>query len=141
LWVLVAYNTLEKRTAVLLTNVPIRSEADALQVYSDWRLQQDRTRLSFDQNSLMAKTCASRLWNACVAVRTGPGGGPVFHLMHRWPRKAVYWLRKLGGKLGLKTDRDGPYIVLPGISAVFLTAATLSLVAISPFPHILFSSG
>jgi len=26
------------------------------------------------------------------------------------PRQAVFWLRKLGGKLGLKTDRNGPYI-------------------------------
>jgi len=52
--------------------------------------------------------------------------------MHHWHRKAVYWLRKLGGKLDLKSDRDGPYWLLRGISAVFLTAATLSLVAISP---------
>jgi len=63
----------------------------------------------------------------------------VFYLMRRWPRKAVYWLRKLGGKLGLKTDRDGPYIVLRGIGAVFLTAATLSFTAVLPFPHDLFS--
>ena len=30
---------------------------------------------------------------------------------------------------------DEPYWLLRGISAVFLTAATLSLAAISPFPH------
>jgi len=42
----------------------------------------------------------------------------VFFLMKRWPPKAVLWLRKLGGKLGQKTDRDGPYILLRGLSAV-----------------------
>jgi hypothetical protein len=62
----------------------------------------------------------------------------VFLIMKHWPVKAVSWLRKLGGKLGLKSDRDGPYLVLRGISAVLLTAATLSFVAISPFPHHLF---
>jgi len=62
----------------------------------------------------------------------------VFHLMKRWPAKAVLWLRKLGGKLGLPTDRDGPYIVLRGLGAVWQTVATLSWTAIQPFPHHLF---
>jgi hypothetical protein len=52
--------------------------------------------------------------------------------------KAVLWLRKLGGKLGLPTDRDGPYIVLRGLGAVWQTVAALSWTAIQPFPHQLF---
>lgn len=62
----------------------------------------------------------------------------VFSIMKSWPVKAVFWLRRLGAKLGLKSDRDGPYLVLRGIRAVLLTAATLSFVAISPFPDHLF---
>jgi hypothetical protein len=49
--------------------------------------------------------------------------------------------REIQRAIGFKTDRDGPYIVLRGISAVFLTAATLSFVAISPFPYHLFTAG
>jgi hypothetical protein len=144
LWVLVAYNPLEKRTAVLLTNVPLYTEADAIAVYGDWRLRgKIEHGYRFDQEQgldvedLRVHTLERmrRLFALVLAAAQF-----VFHLMQHWPRKAVSWLRKLGGKLGLNTDRDGPYIVLRGISAVLLTAATLSLVAITPFPHELFSA-
>jgi hypothetical protein len=143
LWVLVAHNDLENRNAVLITNVPIRSEANAIQIYSDWRLRgKIEHGYRFDQEQgldvedLRVQTLERmrRLFALVLAAAQF-----VFHIMRRWPRKAVFWLRKLGGKLGLKTDREGPYIVLRGISAVFLTAATLSFVAISPFPHDLFA--
>lgn len=62
----------------------------------------------------------------------------VFFLAKRWPSQAVLWLRQLGGKLGLKTDRDGPYILLRRLSAVWQSMATLSWLAIQPFPHHLF---
>lgn len=142
--VLVAHNDLENRNAVLITNVSIRSEADALQIYSDWRLRgKIEHGYRFDQEQgldvedLRVQTVERmrRLFALVLAAAQF-----VFHLMHHWPRKAVYWLRKLGGKLGLKSDRDGPYWLLRGIGAVFLTAATLSWVAISPFPHDAFAS-
>jgi hypothetical protein len=143
LWVLVAHNDLENRNAVLITNVPLRSDANAIQIYSDWRLRgKIEHGYRFDQEQgldvedLRVQTIERmrRLFALVLAAAQF-----VFHLMQHWPRKAVYWLRRLGGKLGLKTDRDGPYIVLRGISAVFLTAATLSFVAISPFPHDVFT--
>jgi hypothetical protein len=61
-----------------------------------------------------------------------------FHIMTHWPEQTVFWLRNLGGKLGLPADRDGPYILLRGIAMVLLTAATLSFAAIFPFPRYLF---
>lgn len=42
---------------------------------------------------------------------------------------------QLGGKLGLTIDRDGPYIPLEGLSAVWQTATTLTHLATCPFPH------
>ena len=142
--VLVAHNDLENRNAVLITNVPIRSQANAIQIYSDWRLRgKIEHGYRFDQEQgldvedLRVQTLERmrRLFALVLAAAQ-----LVFHLIRHWPTKAVYWLRKLGGKLGLKTDRDGPYIVLRGISAVFLTAATLSFVALSPFPHDFFDT-
>ena len=62
----------------------------------------------------------------------------VFFIAKHWPEEAVLWLRKLGGKFGRKSDRDGPYILLRGLSAVLQSVATLSWLAIQPFPHHLF---
>jgi hypothetical protein len=144
LWVLVAQDDFQNRTLVLLTNVPLETEAQVIQVYSDWRL---RGRIEhgyrFDQEQgldvedLRVQTLERmrRLFAIVLAAAQ-----MVFHLMKHWPVKAILWLRKLGGKLGLKSDRDGPYIVLRGISAVLLAAATLSFAAISPFPHHLFEA-
>ena len=53
---------------------------------------------------------------------------------------AVTWLRLLGGKLGLQIDRDGPYLLLRGLHAVWQTVATLTLLALEPFPHHAFES-
>jgi hypothetical protein len=64
----------------------------------------------------------------------------VFHVMQPWPPAAVTWLRLLGGKLGLQNDRDGPYILLRGLQAVWQTVATLTLLALEPFPHHAFES-
>lgn len=142
LWVLVAYNDLEDRTLVLLTNIPLLDQATIRQVYGDWRL---RGRIEhgyrFDQEQgldvedLRVQTLEhmQRLFALVLA-----SAQLVFHILHHWPTQAVYWLRDLGGKLGLTTDRDGPYILLRGIAMVLLTAATLSFAAISPFPHHLF---
>jgi hypothetical protein len=142
LWVLVAENDLFDNTLVLLTNVPIEDEAPAKAVYADWRL---RSRIEhgyrFDQEQgldvedLRVRTL-ERMRRLFALVLLAAQF--VFHLMQHWPAKAVLWLRKLGGKLGLKTDRDGPYLLLRGLSAVWQTVATLSWTAIQPFPHHLF---
>ncbi len=142
LWALVAYNTWEDRTLVLLTNIPLLDDPTIRQVYGDWRL---RGRIEhgyrFDQEQgldvedLRVQTLEhmKRLFALVLAATQ-----LVFHILHHWPAQAVYWLRKLGGKLGLPSDRDGPYILLRGIAMVLLTNATLSFAAISPFPHQLF---
>jgi hypothetical protein len=142
LWVLVAEDDLFGNTLVLLTNVPIDGEVRAKEIYADWRL---RGRIEhgyrFDQEQgldvedLRVQTL-ERMRRLFALVLLAAQF--VFYLMKYWPPKAVLWLRKLGGKLGLPTDRDGPYIVLRGLSAVWQTVATLSWTAIQPFPHQLF---
>jgi len=144
LWVLVVEDDLENRTLTLITNIPILNETSAQQIYSDWRL---RGRIEhgyrFDQEQgldledLRVHTLERmRRIFALVLV----AAQFVFCLGKHWPPKAVLWLRKLGGKLGLKTDRDGPYILLRGLSAVWQCVATLSWTAIQPFPHHLFNA-
>jgi hypothetical protein len=142
LWVLVAEDDLFENTLVLLTNVSVQGEATAKEVYADWRL---RGRIEhgyrFDQEQgldvedLRVQTL-ERMRRLFALVLLAAQF--VFYLMVHWPPKAVLWLRKLGGKLGLPTDRDGPYVLLRGLSAVWQTVATLSWTAIQPFPHHLF---
>ncbi len=127
------------RTLVLLTNVPVRTAAEARSVYADWRL---RGRIEhgyrFDQEQgldvedLRVQTLArmQRLFTLVLVAAQF-----VFHVMDTWPPHAVQWLRKLGGKLGVAMDRDGPYIVLRGLAALWHTVATLTLLALEPFPH------
>jgi hypothetical protein len=145
LWALVVESDLEDRILTLLTNVPILNETIAQIIYTDWRL---RGRIEhsyrFDQEqgldleNLRVQT-VERMLRIFALVSVADQF--VFHLMKRWPPKAILWLRKLGGKLGLKIDRDDPsYILLRGLSAVWQTVATLSWTAIQPFPHHLFQT-
>lgn len=142
LWVLVAEDDLHPNTLTLLTNIPLLNVTIAQQVYADWRL---RGRIEhgyrFDQEQgldvedLRVHTLERmrRIFALVLAAAQF-----VFFLAKCWPPKAVLWLRKLGGKFGLKTDRDGPYILLRGLSAVWQCVATLSWLAVQPFPHHLF---
>ena len=139
LWVLTAHDPDLDRDLVLLTNVPIRSAADAQTVYTDWRYRpQIEHSYRFDQEDgldvedLRVRTLERmrRLFLLVLLAATF-----VYHLGLAWPAPAVRWLRCLGGKLGLRIDRDGPYLLLAGIRAVFVTAATLAYAASHPFPR------
>lgn len=138
LWVLVADDPAMDRQLVLITNIPLDTLAPVQQVYNDWRL---RSRIEqgyrFDQeqgldvedmrvHSLdrMRRLFAIVLLSAQI----------VFVISVHWPPKAVLWLRQLGGKLGLSADRDGPYWLLHGLSAVITSAMTLSFSFLHPFP-------
>jgi hypothetical protein len=114
----VAEDDLFVNTLVLLTNVALHTEAQAKAVYTDCRL---RGRIEhgyrFDQEQgldvedLRVRTLErTRRLFALVLL----AAQFVFHLMKHWPARAVLWLRKLGGKFGLKTDREGPYLLLRG---------------------------
>lgn len=142
LWVLVAEDDFQDKTLVLLTNIPLDNAEIAKQVYADWRL---RGRIEhgyrFDQEQgldvedLRVRTL-ERMRRVFALVLLAAQF--VFVLAKLWPAEAVRWLRMLGGKFDRKCDRDGPYILLRGLSAVWQCAATLSWLAIQPFPHHIF---
>jgi hypothetical protein len=147
LWAVVAeeYDREDRavRTLVLLTNVPVTTEAEARAVYEDWRLRgrieqgyRFAQEQGLDVEDVRVQTLARmrRLFVLVVAAAQF-----VFHVMATWPPGAVTWLRLLGGKLGLQIDRDGPYILLRGLQAVWQTVATLTLLALEPFPHHVFA--
>lgn len=139
LWALIACDSALDREVVLLTNIPITTADDAQTIYTEWRY---RPRLEhvyrfeqedgLDIEDVRVRTL-ERMRRVFVLVLLTALF--VYHIGTNWPHKGVLWLRRLGGKLGLSSDLDGPYILLAGIHAVFVTAATLTFAARHPFPH------
>lgn len=138
LWVLVIDNPHFEQVLALITNVPLETLRIVQQVYNDWRL---RGRIEhgyrFDQEQGldvedMRVRTLDRMRRLFAIVLLS--AQIVFLMASLWPPKAVLWLRQLGGKLGLASDRDGPYWLLHGISAVIVTAMTLSFSFLHPFP-------
>lgn len=145
LWILVADDETLNRQLVLITNVPLTSISAMQQVYNDWRL---RSRIEhgyrFDQEQGlnvedMRIQTVERMRRLFAIVLMA--AQIVFVIAEQWPPKAVLWLRQLGGKLGIPTDRDGPYWLLQGLSAVIVTYMTLSFVRLHPFPFQEFTCG
>ena len=139
LWVIVAHDADRNHDLVLITNVPIRTALEAQTVYSQWRCRpQIEHTYRFDQEDgldiedVRVQTL-ERMRRLFVLVLLAALF--VYRVSHSWPQAAVLWLRRLGGKLGLPSDRDGPYVLLAGIRAVFVTAATLAFAARHPFPR------
>jgi hypothetical protein len=139
LWALVAHDPDYDRDLVLLTNIPIRTAAEAKTVYTEWRYRpQIEHTYRFDQEDGldvedMRVQTLERMRRIFVLVLMAALF--VYHVAHVWPYHMVLWLRRLGGKLGLSSDLDGPYVLLAGISAVFVAAATLAFTAQHPFPR------
>jgi hypothetical protein len=139
LWVVVAHRMgSNDDDLVLITNVPINTAHDAQTVYMQWRFRpQIEHTYRFDQeDGLDVEDMRVRTLERMrrVFVLTLLAALFVYHIAHVWPRSAVLWLRYLGGKTGLSMDRDGPYVLLAGLSTVFVTLATLSFAAEHPFP-------
>ena len=138
LWALVAHDPDFERDLVLITNVPIYTARDAKTVYTEWRYRpQIEHTYRFDQEDgldvedVRVQTM-ERMRRIFILVLIAALF--VYHIAHAWPQHMVLWLRQLGGKLGLSSDRDGPYVLLAGIRAVFVTVATLTFAALHPFP-------
>lgn len=138
LWALVAHDPDYNRDLVLLTNNPVRTAAEAKAVYTEWRYRsQIEHTYRFDQEAGldiedMRVQTLERMRRLFVLVLLAALF--VYHVAHTWPQQMDLWVRRLGGKLGLSSDLDGPYVLLAGISAVFVTAATLTFAARHPFP-------
>jgi hypothetical protein len=139
LWLLVAHDPDLDRDLALITNVPVRTAEDAEIVYAQWR---DRPQIEhtyrFGQEDGLdvEDRRVQRLERMrCLFALVLTAALLVYHVADVWPQRMVLWLRRLGGKLGLESDRDGIYRLLAGIQAVFVTAATLAIASEHAFPR------
>jgi hypothetical protein len=139
LWVVVAHDFVEDHNLILLTNVALQNADTVRQVYGDWRQRGNIEHgYRFDQEDGldvedMRVETLEHMRRLFVLVLLAAQF--VYSIGRTWTRAAIRWLRNLGGKLGLKSDCDGPYVLLRGISAVWQTAATLTFAAHHPFPR------
>ena len=126
------------RDLVLVTNVPNRSAHDAQTVCTEWRYRpQIEHTYRFDQEDGLdiedvRVQILERMRRIFVLVLLAALF--VYHIARAWPQRMVLWLRLLGGKLGLSSDCDGPYQLLVGLRAVFVTTTTLAFALHYPFP-------
>jgi len=138
LWVLLAYDVEREHSLVLLTNVALDTPDLVRQVYADWRQRSYIEQgYRFDQEEGldvedMRVETLERMRRLFILILLAAQF--VCAIARTWPQAALVWLRTLGGKLGLQQDRDGLYVLLRGISAVWQTVATLTFLANCPFP-------
>lgn len=139
LWVLVAHEAEREHDLILLSNVPLRDPRTVRQVYGDWRQRSFIEHgYRFDQEEGldvedMRVETLERMRRLFILVLLAAQF--ICAIARTWAPVAVLWLRQLGGKLGLRSDRDGLYVLMRGISAVWQTAATLAFLANHPFPR------
>jgi hypothetical protein len=139
LWVMVVRSPTRAYDVLLITNVPLTSQRRMRQVYEDWRLHgRIEHGYRFDQEQGldvedMRVQTLERMRRLFIFVLLAAQFA--FFINGTWPCDAILWLRDLGGKLGLANDHDGPYVLLRGIAAVWLTVVTLRFLAYHPFPR------
>lgn len=138
-WGIVAHDFVDGHDLILLTNVELQNADTVRQVYGDWRQRGNIEHgYRFDQEDGldmedMRVETLEHMRRLFVLVLLAAQF--VYYLGRTWTQATVRWLRHLGGKLGLKSDCDGPYVLLRGISAVWQTAATLVFAGHHPFPR------
>jgi hypothetical protein len=138
LWVVVAHDFERDHDLVLLTNVPLENADLVRQVYADWRQRAQiehgyrfEQEEGLDVEDLRVETL-ERMRRLFLFVLLAAQF--VCHIDRHWNARAVRWLRLLGGKLDLESDRDGLYVLLRGIGAVWQAAATMAFALNHPFP-------
>ncbi len=138
MWALVLHHPDEDRDLVLLTNVPINCPAEAQLVYDQWRQRpniehtyrfQQEAGLDVEDMHVQSLEAMRRLFVLVLLTALFVASIDV-----TWPAPAVSWLHYLGGKLDLKMDLDGLYVLLAGTGSVFATAASLTFALHHPFP-------
>jgi hypothetical protein len=140
IWALVAYDPDFQRQLILLTNLPITDAQTAEAIYTQWRC---RPRIEhtyrFDQEQgLDVEDMRVRTLEHMrrVFILVLLAALFIYFIDQTWPQQAVVWLRRLGGKLGHRTDANGPYVLLAGITTALITCATLRYASHHPFPRL-----
>jgi hypothetical protein len=139
LWLLAIHDPDLDRDIGLLTNCPIATPEDAQTVFVTWRYRphiEHTYRLDQEAGLDLEDLRVHSLEHMRrVFIMVLAAAAFLYHLNQTWQPEALHWLRSLGGKLGTLSDLDGFYLLLAGIRAVLVTAATLFFVRSYSFPR------
>ena len=139
LWLLAIHDPDRHLDFGLLTNRPILNPAQAETVLVSWRYRpqiehtyrlDQEAGLDVEDRRVHTLEHMRRVFFLVLIAAAF-----LYHLNQTWQPEALHWLRSLGGKLGTLSDLDGFYLLLAGISAVLVTAATLTFLRSNPFPR------
>ncbi len=138
-WLLAIHDPELDRNIALLTNCPIITADHAQSVFVTWRYRpQIEHTYRLDQEAgldVEDMRVQSLEHMRRVFVMVLVAAAFLYHLNQTWQPEALHWLRSLGGKLGTLSDLDGFYLLLAGIRAVLVTAATFLFARSHPFPR------
>jgi hypothetical protein len=122
-WLIVAHTEGFQDPWLLLSNVPILNDRIAVQLWQDYRRRggieaffrclQERG-LDIEDVRLRSLEAIRRLVSLVLTAAQ-----LVWELPRRLAAPLIEWLRQLGGKLGTHADKNGPYVLLYGLSKVF----------------------
>lgn len=130
-WLVVSQVPTLREIWILLTNVPIRSVKRAKEVWFNYRRRWGiehkfrfikKEGLRIEDFKVLSLESIRRLVNVVLLAALLILNGQLF-----FPNKAWRILLRLGGKMGLKSEKDGPYLLLRGLCKVFACLATLAL--------------
>ena len=139
LWLLAIHDPDLNRDIGLLTNCPIVTADHAQAAFVTWRCRphiehtyrlDQEAGLDVEARRVQSLEQMQRVFVMVLVAAAFP-----YHLTQTWQPEALHWLRSLGGKLGTLTDLDGFYLLLAGIRAVLVTAATFLFTRSHPFPR------
>jgi hypothetical protein len=139
LWLLISEGGPSAEPLMLITNRPITSLTQAMQVYQDWRLRPIIEHLyrfiqedGLDVEKIQLRTLERRRRELILILVAALF---VLRLPQLWSPTLLTWLRQLGSATaGTSMDRDGPYLLLAGLRAV-LTAHAVLASFLGTFPH------
>lgn len=132
LWAVVAHHLDGNRDLVLLTNIPVRTAAEAQAVYTEWRYRpqiEHTYRLDqeagLDVEDIRVQT-VERMRRLFVMVLLAALF--VYHIGRTWPQHMILWLRRLGANWAF------PQTSMDPISCWLASARFLSLQLPWPLP-------
>jgi hypothetical protein len=129
-WLVVARTSTLRQDWFLLTNVPVQSDKQALQIWRNYRqrwgiecwfrfLKEEG--LHVEDFRVRYLESISRLVNLTLIAALFALNRSLY-----LPAPLIQYLLFLGGKLGVKADKDGPYLFLTGLSRLLQATALLS---------------
>ena len=130
-WLIVSEVPALGQVWILLTNVPIRSVKRAKEIWFNYRRRWDieqkfrflkKEGLRIEDFKVLPLENIRRLVNIALLAALLILNGQLF-----FPNRAWRILLRLGGKMGLKSEKDGPYLLLRGLGKLFACLAVLTL--------------